>query len=144
MTFLTCWLNIQFFLLIPPKYFLMDHQLDDRAFQQLRFYPPKTQFFKEKMLRLLEYFWGKNSSPIFSRLVRARASSLCILLVGTIKPYFYYQHFLLRPFLSEIFGGPFHRAKMIEQGETVFSSYVPSIRGFSSFFEFEVSKQIIP
>ena len=72
------------------------------------------------MLRLLQFFWGKNSSPIFSTLVRARASSPCILLVGTIKPYnLYYQHFLLRPFLSEIFAGPFHRAKMIEQGKTV-------------------------
>ena len=74
------------------------------------------------MLRLLEIFWGKNSSPIFSELVRARASHPYILLVGTIKPYnFYYQHFLLRPFLSKIFTGPFHRAKMIEQSKTVYT-----------------------
>ena len=72
------------------------------------------------MLRLLEFFGGKNSSPIFSKLVRARDSNPFILLVGTIKPYnLYYQHFLLRPFLGEIFAVPFHRAKMIEQGETV-------------------------
>ena len=72
------------------------------------------------MLRLLEIFWGKNSSPIFSELVRARASHPYILLVGTIKLCnFHYQHFLLRPFLSKIFAGPFHRAKMIEQGKTI-------------------------
>ena len=72
------------------------------------------------MLRLLEFFGGKNSSPIFSKLVRARDSNPFILLVGTIKPYnLYYQHFLLRPFLGEIFAVQFHRAKMIEQGETL-------------------------
>ena len=72
------------------------------------------------MLRLLEFFGGKNSSPIFSKLVRARDSNPFILLVGAIKPYnLYYYHFLLRPFLGEIFAVPFHRAKMIEQGETV-------------------------
>ena len=72
------------------------------------------------MLRLFKFIAGKNSSPIFSTLVRARASSPCILLVGTIKAFnFYYLHFLLRPFLSEIFAGPFHREKMIEQGKTV-------------------------
>ena len=74
------------------------------------------------MLRLLKFFGGKNSSPIISKLVRARASNPFILLVGTIKACnLYYQHFLLRPFLSEIFPVPFHRAKMIEQGETVVS-----------------------
>ena len=68
------------------------------------------------MLRLLEFLGGKNSSPIFSEMVRARASHPYILLVGTIKPCnFYYKHFLLKPFLSKIFAGPFHRAKMIEQ-----------------------------
>ena len=72
------------------------------------------------MLRLLEFFGGKNSSPIFSKLVRARDSNPFILLVATIKPYnFYYKHFLFRPFLSKIFAVPFHRAKMIEKGETV-------------------------
>ena len=72
------------------------------------------------MLRLFEFFGGKNSSPIFSTLVRARASSPCILFVGTIKAFnFYYLHFLLRPFLSKIFAGPFHMEKMIEQGKTV-------------------------
>ena len=77
------------------------------------------------MLRLFEFFGGKNSSPIFSTLVRARASSPCILLVGTIKAFnFYYLHFLLRPFLSEIFAGPFHREKMIEQGKTVISGQI--------------------
>ena len=53
--------------------------------------PQKALIFEEKMLRLFEVFLGKNSSPIFSTLVRARASSPCTLLVGTIKPYnFYY------------------------------------------------------
>ena len=53
--------------------------------------PQKALIFEEKMLRLFEFFGGKNSSPIFSTLVRARASSPCTLLVGTIKPYnFYY------------------------------------------------------
>ena len=42
------------------------------------------------MLRLLEFFGGKNSSPIFSKLVRARDSNPFILLVGTIKPYILY------------------------------------------------------
>ena len=52
---------------------------------------PSSYQFGEKMLRLFEVFMGKNSSPIFSTLVRARASSPCTLLVGTIKPYnFYY------------------------------------------------------
>ena len=49
--------------------------------------PQKPQIFGEKMLRLLEFFGGKNSSPIFSKLVRARDSNPFILLVGTIKPY---------------------------------------------------------
>ena len=35
--------------------------------------PQKPLIFGEKMLRLLQFFWGKNSSPIFSKLVRARA-----------------------------------------------------------------------
>ena len=72
------------------------------------------------MLRLLEIFLVKNSSPFFSKLVRVRGPNHYILLIGTIKPCnLYYQNFLLRPFLGEIFAVPFHRAKMIEQGETV-------------------------
>ena len=74
------------------------------------------------MLRLLEFFGGKNSSPIFSKLVIARDSNPFTLLVGTIKPYnLYYWHFSLRTFLSEIFAGPFHRAKTVSQGRTVVS-----------------------
>ena len=69
-----------------------------------RLTPQKTHIFGEKMLRLSEFFGGKNSSPIFSKLVRARDSNPFILLVGTVKPYNLV---------------PFHRAKMIEQGETV-------------------------
>ena len=50
-----------------------------------------VNIFGERMHRLLEFFWGKNSSPIFSELVRARASHPYIVLVGTIKPCnFYY------------------------------------------------------
>ena len=100
--------------------------------------PQKTLFFGEKMLtRLLEFFWGKNSSPVFSKLVRARASNPFRLLVGTIKPCnLYYYHFLLRLFLSEIFAGPFHRAKMIEQGETVYHAIAnPLLMG--TFYEFD-------
>ena len=83
--------------------------------------PQKTSNFWRKKLRLLEFFWEKNSSPIFSKLVRARAINPFILLVGTIKPCnFYSQHFLFRPFLSKIFAGPFHRAKTMSQGRTVF------------------------
>ena len=82
--------------------------------------PQKTSNFWRKNAQTLEFFCGKNSSPIYSEVVRARASHPYILLVGTIKSCnFYYQHFLLRPFLSEIFAGPFHRVKMIEQGKTV-------------------------
>jgi len=47
----------------------------------------KSLIFGEKMLRLLEFFGGKNSSPIFSKLVRAGDSHPFTLLVGTIKPY---------------------------------------------------------
>ena len=83
--------------------------------------PQKTSNFWRKKLRLLEFFWEKNSSPIFSKLVRARAINPFILLVGNIKPYnFYSYHFLFRPFLSKIFAGPFHRAKTMSQGRTVF------------------------
>ena len=72
------------------------------------------------MLRLLDIFWVKNSRPFFSKLVRVRASNLYTLLIGIIKPYhYYYMYFLLRSLVSEIFAGPFHRAKMIEQGKTV-------------------------
>ena len=72
------------------------------------------------MLRLLEFFGEKNSSPIFSTMVRARASSPCTLLIGTIKPYnICYWHFLLRSFLSEIFDDPFHQTKKGETNKTV-------------------------
>ena len=88
----------------------------------LSFFSKKSLFLAEKMLRLLEIFLRKNSSPFFSKLVRVRDSNVYILLVVTTKPCnFYSWHFLLRPLLSEIFAGPFHRAKMIEQGETVCS-----------------------
>ena len=72
------------------------------------------------MLRLLDIFLRKNSSPFISKLVRVRDSNVYILLVVTIKPYnFYSWHFLLRPLLSDIFAGPFHRAKTMSQGRTV-------------------------
>ena len=87
------------------------------------------------MLRLLEFFGGKNSSPIFSKLVRARDSNPFILLVGTIKPYnLYYYHFLLRPCLGKIFAVPFHRAKMIEKGETVAPIANRNVRARTLFF----------
>ena len=86
------------------------------------------------MLRLLEFIGGKNSSLIFSKLVRARDSNPFLRLVGTIKPYnLYYRHFLLRPFLSKIFGGLFHRAKMIEQGETVVSPHAGKVENRAFF-----------
>ena len=49
--------------------------------------PQKTSFFIEKMLRLLEIFMVKNSSPFYSKLVRVRGPKHYILLIGTIKPY---------------------------------------------------------
>ena len=77
-------------------------------------------FFIEKMLRLLEIFLVKNSSPFFSKLVRVRASNLDTLLIGMIKPYhFYYWHFLLRSLVSEIFAGPFHQTKAVSSSFTV-------------------------
>ena len=77
------------------------------------------------MLRLLDIFWVKNSSPFFSKLVRVRASNLYTLLIGIIKPYhYYYRYFLLRPLVSEIFAGPFHKAK------AVLSSFNVSISTF--------------
>ena len=74
--------------------------------------PQKTSIFHRKMLRLLEIFLVKNSSPCFSKLVRVRGPNHYILLKGTIKPCnICYWHFLLRSFLSKIFGNPFHQTK---------------------------------
>ena len=86
------------------------------------FTPKKPQFFKEKMLRLLDIFFLKNSSPFFLKPWRVRTSNLNILLIGAIKHYnFFYCHFLLRPFLSEMFAGPFHQAKAESSSRTVLS-----------------------
>ena len=72
------------------------------------------------MLRLLEIFLVKNSSPFFSKLVRVRDPIHYIFLIGTIKPYIIcYWHFLLRSFLSEIFNDPFHQTKKGETNKTV-------------------------
>ena len=72
------------------------------------------------MLRLLEIFLVKNSSPFFSKLVRVRGPNYYILLIGTIKPYnICYVHFWLRLFLSEIFDDPFHQTKKAETNKTV-------------------------
>ena len=72
------------------------------------------------MLRLLEIFFLKNSSPFFLKPWRVRASNINILLIGAIKHYnFFYCHFLLRPFLSEMFAGPFHQAKAESSSRTV-------------------------
>ena len=80
----------------------------------------KPQFFEEKMLRLLEIFFLKNSSQFFLKPWRVRASNINILLIGPIKHYnFFYCHFLLRPFLSKIFAGPFHQAKALSSSFTV-------------------------
>ena len=80
----------------------------------------KPLFFIEKMLRLLEIFLIKNSSPFFSKLVRDRDPNHYILLMGTIKPYnICYVHFWLRLFLSEIFDDPFHQTKKAETNKTV-------------------------
>ena len=80
----------------------------------------KPLFFIEKMLRVLEIFLVKNSSPFFSKLVRVRGPNHYILLIGTIKPYnICYWHFLLRSFLSEIFNDPFHQTKKGETNKTV-------------------------
>ena len=82
--------------------------------------PKKPQFFEEKMLRLLEIFLVKNSSPFFSILVRVRGPNHNILLIGTVKPHnICYWHFLLRSFLSEIFDDPFHQTKKGETNKTV-------------------------
>ena len=81
----------------------------------------KPLFFIEKMLRLLEIFMVKNSSPFFSKLVRVRGPNHYILLIGTIKPYnICYVHFWLRLFLSEIFDDPFHQTKKAETNKTVY------------------------
>ena len=61
--------------------------MDGWRSQRNRFDPTKNLIFGEKMLRLLEFFGGKNSSLIFSKLVRARDSKFFILLEGTMKPY---------------------------------------------------------
>ena len=84
------------------------------------FTPQKTQFFEEKMLRLFMIFFLKNSSPFFLKPWRVGTSNINILLIGAIKNYnFFYCHFLLRPFLSEMFSGPFHQAKAKSSSRTV-------------------------
>ena len=84
--------------------------------------PKKPILIGEKMLRIQEIFWVKNSSPFFSKLVRVRASNLYTLLIGIIKPYhYYYMYFLLRSLVSEIFAGPFHQAKAVSSSFTVYS-----------------------
>ena len=63
------------------------------------------------MLRLLEFFGGKNSSPIFSKLVRARDSNPFILLVGTIA---------LQPLLLALFAQTISRRyirRSVSQGK---------------------------
>ena len=121
MTFLTSWLNIQFFQKITLKYFLMGGYMDGwRSKRPLCDPSKKPLFFIEKMLRLLEIFLVKNSSPFFSKLVRVRSPNHYILLIGTIKPYnICYWHFLIRSFLREIFNDPFHQTNMDETNKTV-------------------------
>ena len=81
--------NSVFLLTTPPKNFMGRWMVGGPDGPGLT--PQKTSNFWRKKLRLLEFFGGKNSSPILSKLVRARASNPDILLVGTIKPYdFYY------------------------------------------------------
>ena len=80
----------------------------------------KPLFFIEKMLRLLEIFLVKNSSPFFSKLVRVRGPNHYILLIGTIKPCnICYWHFLLRSFLCEILANRFHQTKSEQPDWTV-------------------------
>ena len=118
---MTILLNIQFFRLINLKYFLMGGYMDGwRSKWPLCDPSKKPLFFIEKMLRLLEIFMVKNSSPFFSKLVRVRGPNHYILLIGTIKPYnICYVHFWLRLFLSEIFDDPFHQTKKAETNKTV-------------------------
>ena len=86
--------------------------------------PQKPLFFGEKILRLLEIFWVKNSRPFFSKLVRVRAFNHYTLLIGIIKPYhYYYRYFLLRSLVSEIFAGPFHQAKTVSSSFTVLQKH---------------------
>ena len=114
--------------------------MDDWRSQRSSFDPTKTLILAEKMLRLLEIFLRKNSSPFFSKLVRVRYSNVYILLVVTIKPCnFCSWHFLLRPLLSEIFAGLFHRAKTTAQGWTVLKLSLSWWRSLSS-----LQSKIIP
>ena len=94
----------------------------------------KTLFFIEKMLRLLEIFFIKNSSPFFSKLVRVRGPNHYILLIVSIKPYnICYVHFWLRLFLSEIFDDPFHQTKKGETNKTEFKKMSSSQKGMGGF-----------
>ena len=89
------------------------------------FTPQKPQFFEEKMLRLLEIFFLKNSSPFFLKPWKVGASNINILLIGAIKNYnFFYCHFLIRPFLSKIFAGPSHQAKAKSSSRTVIFDFL--------------------
>ena len=98
--------------------------------------PKKPQFFEEKMLRLLEIFFLKNSSQFFLKPWRVRASNINILLIGAIKHYnYFYCHFLLRLFLSEIFTGPFHQAKAESSSRTVLQQIAIQIFTHTKVFD---------
>ena len=79
--------------------------------------PQKTSNFWRKKLRLLEFFWEKNSSPIFSKLVRARAINPFILLVGTTKPcnFYHIRSTFCADHSSVKFTSTFHGAKSTSQ-----------------------------
>ena len=94
------------------------------GFPMAQVLPPKNlNFLKKKCLDFSWFFFLKNSSPFFLKPWRVGTSNINILLIGAIKNYnFFYCHFLLRPFLSEIFIGPLHQAKAESSSRTVFPS----------------------
>ena len=69
-------------------------------------WPHKNLYFLvRKCLEFWSFFWGNNSSPFFSKMVRIRASNFYRLLIGTINPHnFYYMHFWLRSSLCNTLG----------------------------------------
>ena len=73
---------------------LKTHGFNERLVLVLK---EKLLFSREKVLRLLKFFWGNNSSPFFSRMVRVTASNLYILILiqslNTINKYHRYHRY---------------------------------------------------
>ena len=75
-------------------------------------------YFWRKILILLEIFWYK--TPIFSTLVRARASNISILFQGFIKPHNFYNGTFAQIISLRNIHRLFHQTKAMSTSPTVF------------------------